>query len=120
MLKRIKNTVIGDVFCAKIDDNHKRYLQYIVSDLTALNSDVIRVFKKSYPIEINPDLSEIVNGEVDFYSHCVTKAGIKREVWEKVGNIQDIGHIEHIIFKCKNDYKRADIQNDWRVWKKMN
>ena len=39
MLKRIKNTVIGDVFCAKIDENHKRYLQYIVSDLTQLNSD---------------------------------------------------------------------------------
>lgn len=71
MLKRIKNTVIGDVFCAKIDENHKKYLQYIVSDLTQLNSDVIRAFKKSYPIDANPDLSEIVTGEVDFYAQWI-------------------------------------------------
>ena len=117
MLKRVKNTKIGDVFCAKIDDNHKKYLQYIVSDLTQLNSDVIRAFKKVYPINVNPDLSEIVNGDVDFYAHCVTKAGIKRGLWDTVGNIQDIGSIEHIIFKDKEDFKRLDIQNDWRVWR---
>ncbi len=117
MQKREKNTVIGDVFCAKIDENHKKYLQYIISDLTQLNSDVIRAFKEIYPIEANPDLSEIVNGEVDFYAHCVTKNGIKKGLWEKVGNIRDIGHTEHIIFKDKEDYTKPDIQNDWWIWK---
>jgi len=71
------NTKIGDVFSVKIDDSSKKYFQYIISDLTQLNSDVIRAFKKVYPINTNPDLSEIVNGEVEFYAHCVTKLGLK-------------------------------------------
>ena len=54
MNKRIKNTKIRDVFSANIDNNHKRYLQYIASDMTQLNSDVIRVFAKIYPIDANP------------------------------------------------------------------
>jgi len=117
MLKRIKNTVIGDVFCAQIDENQKRYIQYIVSDLTQLNSDVIRAFKKVYPISDNPDLLEIVNGEVDFYAHCVTKAGIKRELWKKIGNIQNVGNLKYIIFKSKGDYTKPSIQNDWWIWR---
>jgi len=117
MKKRGGNTKIGDIFCAKIDESHKKYLQYIVSDLTQLNSDVIRVFKNVYPIDANPDLSEIVNDEVDFYAHCVTKEGIKRSLWDKVGNTQEIGCIENIIFKDKNDYTRTDIQNDWWFWR---
>jgi hypothetical protein len=117
MVKQIRNTKVGDVFCAKIDDNHKKYLQYIVSDLTQLNSDVIRAFKKSYSINANPNLFEIVSGEVDFYAHCATKIGVKRGLWEKIGNIQDIGCIETIVFKSKKDYTKLEIQNDWKVWK---
>ena len=116
MIKRARNTVIGDVFCAKINDRQKRYLQYIVSDLTQLNSDVIRVFKEVYPIDANPDLSEIVSGEIEFYAHCDTKAGIKKELWEKVGNTAEVGNIEHIIFKCKEELKRPEV-HDWWVWR---
>ena len=65
-------TIIGDVFCVKIDGNCKKYLQYIISDLTQLNSDVVRVFKKSYPINEEPDLTEVVKGNIDFYAHCST------------------------------------------------
>lgn len=115
MTKRVV-TNIGDVFCAKID-NYKIYLQYIANDLSQLNSDVVRVFKKKYPLEINPDLPEIINGEVDFYAHCVTSAGIKRGLWEKVENIKEVGVIYDIMFKCKEDYTRPDIHNDWSVWK---
>lgn len=118
MSKRIKNTNIGDVFSAKIDDNHKRYLQYIVSDLTQLNSDVIRVFTNIYPIEANPSLEVIVNDKVDFYAHCVTKSGIKRGLWEKVGNIDDIGQTDHILFRDSGDYGSPEVKisNDWWVW----
>jgi hypothetical protein len=117
MIKRIKNTVVGDVFCAKIDENYKKYLQYIVSDLTALNSDVIRAFKEKYTMDANPTLFEIINDEIDFYAHCVTKAGIKRGYWDLIGNMQDIGRIEHILFKDKMDYTNPSITNDWRIWK---
>lgn len=90
------NTKIGDVFLVKIDGSSKKYFQYIVSDLTQLNSDVIRVFKKVYPINANPDLSEIVSREVEFYAHCVTKLGLKMGYWESIGNISDVGEIDHI------------------------
>jgi hypothetical protein len=42
------STKIGDVFSAKIDGNTKKYFQLIAFDLTQLNSDVIRGFKKVY------------------------------------------------------------------------
>ena len=71
------STKIGDVFSVKVDENNKKYFQLITFDLTQLNSDVIRAFKKAYPIDITPDLSEIVDGEIEFYAHCVTKWGMK-------------------------------------------
>lgn len=113
------NTKIGDVFSAKIDDNNKKYFQYIVSDLTQLNSDVIRAFEKVYPINTNPDLSEIINGEVEFYAHCVTKLGIKMGYWEKVGNVSDVEKTDHILFRDSGDYGNPQIKisQDWWVWK---
>lgn len=118
MSKRIKNTKIGDVFSAKIDDSHKKYLQYIISDMTQLNSDVIRAFTKIYPIQANPSLEEIVNDNVDFYAHCVTKNGIKRGLWEKIGNTDDIGRTDHILFRDSGDYGSPEVRisNDWWVW----
>ncbi|MFH4275952.1 hypothetical protein WAJ11_20270, partial [Acinetobacter baumannii] len=81
-----KNTKIGDIFVVKVDNDKKKYFQLIAFDLTQLNSDVIRSFKKVYPLEADIDLLEIVNGEVEFYAHCVTKFGLKMNLWEKVGN----------------------------------
>jgi len=116
------NTKIGDVFFVKIDENNKKYLQYIVSDLTQLNSDVIRAFKEVYPISANPDLSEIVKGEVEFYAHCVTKLGIKIGYWESIGNIADVGNTTNILFRDTNDYgskpgEQIQVSQNWYVWK---
>ena len=116
------NTKIGDVFLVKIDGSSKKYFQYIVSDLTQLNSDVIRVFKKVYPINANPDLSEIVSREAEFYAHCVTKLGLKMGYWESIGNISDVGEIDHILFRDTNDAgskpgEQIKISHKWYVWK---
>lgn len=111
------NTKIGDVFSVKIDDSIKKYFQYIVSDLTQLNSDVIRAFKKVYPISANPDLSEIVNGEVEFYAHCVTKLGLKMGFWESVGNISDVGNFDYVLFRSSGDNPKKRISQNWWVWK---
>lgn len=54
MLKRVKATKIGDVFEVIISDTEKKYMQYVVSDLTQLNSDVVRVFSKIYLIHEEP------------------------------------------------------------------
>jgi hypothetical protein len=116
------NTKIGDVFSVKIDEGNKKYFQLIIFDLTQLNSDVIRAFKKAYPIDASPDLSEIINGEVEFYAHCVTRWGLKMKLWDKVGNISEIGNISHILFRDTNDCgeliegKLIKISEKWYVW----
>ena len=116
------NTKIGDVFSVKIDDTSKKYFQYIVNDLTQLNSDVIRAFKKVYPLNANPNLSEIVNGQVEFYAHCITKLGLKMGYWESVGNISDVGKTSQILFRDTNDAGskpggQIKISHKWYVWK---
>jgi len=117
------NTKIGDVFSVRMNNTSKKYFQYVISDLTQLNSDVIRVFKKVYPIKSNPDLSEIVSGEVEFYAHCVTKLGLKMNLWKKVGNTNEVGNTTDILFRDTNDYgskvgeKPIRVSQNWHVWR---
>jgi hypothetical protein len=116
------NTKVGDVFSVKIDENSKKYIQLIAFDLTQLNSDVIRAFKQAYPINENPDLSEIVSGEVEFYAHCVTKLGLKMDLWEKIGNSNAIGNTNQILFRDTSDYGKwigeepIRISEKWYIW----
>lgn len=119
MKKRVKTTKIGDIFVTEIDTTVKRYIQLIAIDKSLLNSDVIRVFKKSYPIESESSIDDIISDEVDFYSHTTTSAGVKFELWKLVGNTPKIGIINHILF-----YSIAELPdefgvwvNQWRYWK---
>jgi len=116
------NTKIGDVFSATIDENNKKYFQLVAFDSTQLNSDVIRAFKKEYPLNTNPGLSEIVNGEVEFYAHCITKLGLKMSIWECIGNIAEIGNTNDILFRDTADYgtkvgeEPIKVSNKWYMW----
>ena len=114
-------TKIGDVFSVKIDENNKKFFQLIAFDLTQLNSDVIRAFKNIYSINENPNLSEIVNKDVEFYAHCVAKWGVKMNLWEKVGNTTEIGDITHILFRGTSDSgskpgEQVKVSYKWYVW----
>jgi hypothetical protein len=111
------NTKIGDVFSVEIDDNNKKYFQYIISDITQLNSDVIRAFRRVYPIHANPDLIEVVNGEVEFYAHCVTKLGLKMNCWKSVKNIKEVGEFDEVIFRSSSDNPKTEVSQNWWVWK---
>lgn len=116
------NTKIGDVFSVKIDENSKKYFQLIAFDLTQLNSDVIRAFKKKYSNDENPDVLEIVNQEVEFYTHCITKFGIKMNLWEKIGNSINLGELSHILFRGSSDSgskqgEQIKISRKWYIWK---
>lgn len=119
----MKNTKIGDVFSVKISEQHKKYFQYISNDLIQLNSDVIRAFKKVYLIKEMPDVSEIIKDEVEFYAHCATIFGIKFKLWEKVGNISEVGKVDSILFRDTNDYgykigqEPIKVSNNWHVWR---
>lgn len=117
------NTKIGDVFSVKIDENSRKYFQLVAFDLIQLNSDVIRAFKKTYSINENPDISKIVNGEVEFYAHCVTKWGVKLGHWEKAGHVKEVGALNHILFRRTSDYgckvgeEPVKVSNKWYVWR---
>lgn len=111
----------GDVFVAHLGDGTKKYFQYACNDLSQLNSDVIRVFAKSYAMEENPALEEVVKGEVMFYAHCVLKFGIKLSFWEKVGKAPNDETVD-VFFRGSNDSgckvgEQVKVSYRWYVWK---
>jgi hypothetical protein len=114
---------IGDIFLVKIGENEKKYFQIIAFDSTQLSSSVIRVFKNKYHINEDPNLLDIVGNEIDFYTHCSTKLGVKLNLWQKVGNNKNVGRIDNLIFRGTSDSGRklgekpVKISNKWYVWK---
>lgn len=119
MTAKQKRTVIkiGDVFSVLLGEGHKKYFQYVANDLTQLNSDVVRAFKKEYPVDAMPDVDEIVRDDVDFYVHAVISLGVKMGLWDKVGNAPVVGDID-VLFRDTNDYgNREIVSNNWYVWR---
>jgi hypothetical protein len=116
------NTKIGDIFSAKIDDNNVKFFQLVAFDLTQLNSDVIRAFKTKYATDYHPNLLNIVADEVDFYAHCSTSLGLNMKIWEKVGNLKEVGNTDNVLFRGTNDYGKKEgeepskVSNNWYVW----
>ena len=114
-MKRIV-TKIGDIFCVDVGDNHKRYFQYIANDLHQLNSSTIRVFKTKYPLDVEPNMEDIVADEVDFYSHTILKFGIQENAWIKVGKSKNVGSFDSIMFRSTNDYSSSCLKSyHWYV-----
>ena len=119
-------TRIGNVFCAEINNEHKRFFQYVANDLEELNSSVIRVFKTRYPMDYKPVIEEIVKDEVEFYAHTILKFGIVFNVWYKVGTSKNIGEgYKDALFGDADEYmclsphetiKVNPIEN-WTVWR---
>ena len=110
---------IGDIFSVKLDNAQKKYFQYIGNDINQLSSNVIRAFSHSYHIDSLPTMQEIIEGDVEFYAHCIIRWGIKFDLWEKVGKIPDVGDINKIIFRNSRDYGRKEpvkISTNWYVW----
>ena len=125
MAKRIV-TKIGDIFCVEVDNAYKRYFQYFCNDLTQLNSDVIRVFKKKYPMDYKLKPEDIVKDEVDFYAHTILRNGIEDGLWYKVGKAKGEFEEEKKIplFGTCNDREyttegiiHVDPNSNWYVWR---
>ena len=110
-MERKKTTKIGDIFAVKIDNNHQRFFQYIVSDMTMLNSSVIRVFKKEYLVTDVIDWNEVVRDEVDFYAHTILRVGLDYDLWDLVANVPEVGDYSHI------GKPQVEVSYDWDVWR---
>ena len=120
MAKRIV-TKIGDVFCVEVEGRYKAFFQYIANDMTQLNSSVIRVFKRKYPMDYDPIIEEIVKDKVMFHAHTVLKFGIQEGVWYKVGKSNELGldELSRIYFAMfiNDDEPVCEIMSlDWGIW----
>ena len=96
-------TRIGDIFCIEIDNEYKCYFQYIAKDMSQLNSSVIRVFKRHYPMDYEYDEQEVLNDEVNFYAHTILRIGIDNGTWYKVGKSKEVGDLTKILFRFSSD-----------------
>ena len=91
-------------------------MQYIVSDMNCLNSDVIRVFKKKYSIDEKPNIEDIIKDEVLFYKHCDTKQGVRLGIWSYYGNTECVGNVDGILFRDTRDHGDV-ISSNWYIWR---
>ena len=112
-------TKIGDIFRVDLDDNKKRFFQYVAIDESMLGGSVIRVFKRMYDIDAEPSFGEIVNDSVDFYTHTSLKIGILEGYWKKIGRIANIGDTENIFFRSVGELDASKLKKSrhWLVWK---
>jgi hypothetical protein len=120
-MKRIR-IVINDVFSVTLNNNNKKYFQYVAIDNTMLGSSVIVAFKKEYGYNDSPELEKIIKDEVDFYAHLFIGLGYKMNLWEKVGNVKSTKKIDCLFRDCldygiKAGEESNDISEKWRVWR---
>ncbi len=116
----MKNTkpLIGDIFEVSLEYRSRKYFQYLNNDENQLQSDVIRVFSFKCEDNESVDLVDIIESPIDFYAHCVIKAGIKQGLWKLIGNIEPPSELD-IFFRSTKDFGRDHIlvSKRWRVWK---
>ena len=119
-------TRIGNVFCAEINNDHKRFFQYVANDLEYLNSSVIRVFQTRYPMDYKPVIEDIVKDEVEFYAHTILRFGVVFDAWYKVGTSKNIGEeYKEALFGdakkyiCPNLHETIEVNpiENWVVWR---
>jgi hypothetical protein len=122
MAKRVI-TKNGDIFFVELENGNKKYFQFIANDLTQLNSDVIRVFKKEYSSKEKINYTELLFGEIDFHAHTMINIGVKLNFFRQEGKYDVSPGIRNIIFRDTNDYGHKEgeqpirISNNWYIWR---
>lgn len=108
----------GDIFQVSVDESIVRFFQYVATDATQLDSDVVRVFRGNYTQTTPADIEQIVREPIDFYAHVFLKIGLKQNHWKKVGHSVEIPEID-VLFRNSNDYGNPKIRvsHDWYVWR---
>ncbi len=99
---------LGDVFSVDLGDRTKKYFQYVATDLTQLNSQVIRAFSKKYLMADAPALRDVVDGQIEFHAHVVIRWGIQMNLWQKVGTVKEIRPV-NMQFRDSSDYTNPEV-----------
>lgn len=110
----------GELFSLITDSGLKHYFQFVAKDTTANDSDVIRIFKKSYPLDAVPSTTEIVDDDVECYMHTMVSWGLYFGLWTRSGFDKNIGRMD-ISFRRSKDYGRFSlnkkrVSNNWEIW----
>lgn len=117
---------LGNIFAFDSANGRKRYFQYICNDRSCMNTQVIRVFKTTYSHEDNSSVKKIVNDEIDFYAHTIVSAGIKDNVWYKIGTSNDCGldkldKITFALYFTEDELTGIPLLQangaQWKIWK---
>ena len=118
MSKRIV-TKVGDLFCVEIDNKYKCYFQYVANDMTMLNSSVIRVFSRHYPLDYDLIADDVVKDNINFSAHTVLRFCIMNHAWYKVGRHDDIGNPKDVCFRWfkEIDFSKINKSYNWIIWK---
>ena len=103
----------GDVFCVEVEGLHKRYFQYLGKDYTYLGGNLIRVFKKRYPMDYQPVIDDIISDEVDFYKYSWVSLGVKWNNWYRVGKSSNLGDLSNILLIC--DPLTKGYSEEWSI-----
>ena len=106
----------GDIFEFKYGGK-KRFFQYMVTDSTCLDGDVIRCFKQEYDLNETPDLEKVVTDTILIWLQTSIYAGRRFNLWERVGNIT-VNEVELPFFRATNDAgAEVEVSDKWHIWK---
>ncbi|HXB58567.1 MAG TPA: hypothetical protein VNU95_03335 [Candidatus Acidoferrales bacterium] len=108
---------VGDVFSVRVDEDITKYFQYVADDLTQLNSQVIRAFKRQYHANEAVIANEIVRGEIEFFAHVFLRIGLKLHYWIKLGHVPEVGTV-NVFFRNSEDSGNPEVKRSekWYVW----
>ena len=110
----------GNIYKVLLKNKEVRYFQFIGKDISELNSDVIRIFKRHYQNEETLNPETIVNDEIECYMHTSIRAGLKLGLWEKVAFVMNTG-MKDVVFRESNDCGEHPFQqivsHDWVIWR---
>lgn len=110
----------GDIYRVVLEDNTVRFFQYLGKDISALNGDVIRIFKHHYDNNIVINTEEIVSDSVEGYMHTSVIVGLNQGLWQKYSSSSNLGS-KDVLFRTSQDSGLYPFQHivshKWVVWK---
>ncbi len=100
----------------------KRYFQLVAFDETQLNSDVIAVFNYRAKPDEKPSIDDIVDSGVEFFVHTTVNAGVRQELWHKIGKAEIVDYSEALFKEIYDEdgmptvEPDADSYHSWIIW----
>jgi hypothetical protein len=107
----------GDIFEVATDGT-KQFIQYLATDSSCLNGHVVRAFDYEVGKGDAYSLDEVVKKPIKFYTHTIIQAGVKLNVWKKVGNVPLGKDFKLPKFRQSEDYGNPEIKKSykWYFW----